>query len=236
MIASLLALTTGTVQQAPTQKVAEAVSYRSEKRFGEVAPEKGFNTCSFAFDGDCDDGGTGSHYSTCSFGTDSADCGDDSCAHRRDGDCDDGGPGSEFGLCALNTDRTDCFSRRGYGHVMVNSMCTNTCISSRDGDCDDGGWGSEYSLCHVGTDCRDCGSRSFNYLRAEADAIDQAQWPSLREQKTAKTLNQGRKMQKIAVIGGVTAVGVLLAVGILVKRRQQRPANAKVVPDAPTMM
>lgn len=34
------------------------------------------NTCHFAFDGLCDDGGPGSDYSCCALGTDCADCGD----------------------------------------------------------------------------------------------------------------------------------------------------------------
>ena len=33
------------------------------------------NTCPFAFDGDCDDGGRGSDYELCRLGTDCADCG-----------------------------------------------------------------------------------------------------------------------------------------------------------------
>jgi subtilisin-like proprotein convertase family protein len=33
------------------------------------------NTCGYASDGDCDDGGTGSAYSVCNLGTDCADCG-----------------------------------------------------------------------------------------------------------------------------------------------------------------
>ncbi len=33
------------------------------------------NTCEFAFDGDCDDGGPGSDFSSCELGTDCADCG-----------------------------------------------------------------------------------------------------------------------------------------------------------------
>ncbi|MEM6956302.1 MAG: hypothetical protein AAF645_11455 [Myxococcota bacterium] len=33
------------------------------------------NTCSFADDGDCDDGGPGSDFSVCDFGTDCGDCG-----------------------------------------------------------------------------------------------------------------------------------------------------------------
>ena len=37
------------------------------------------NTCRYARDGDCDDGGANAHYSVCGLGTDCADCG------RRDG-------------------------------------------------------------------------------------------------------------------------------------------------------
>lgn len=33
------------------------------------------NTCTYAFDGECDDGGWGSEYSLCSIGTDCGDCG-----------------------------------------------------------------------------------------------------------------------------------------------------------------
>lgn len=33
------------------------------------------NTCTYAYDGACDDGGSGSSYSVCSYGTDCADCG-----------------------------------------------------------------------------------------------------------------------------------------------------------------
>ena len=69
MLAALIALTTGTVQQAPANKGADATFYRSEKRFGIATPEKGRNTCSWAFDGSCDDGGTGSEYSMCAPGT-----------------------------------------------------------------------------------------------------------------------------------------------------------------------
>lgn len=34
------------------------------------------NTCPYAYDGTCDDGGTGSSYSLCDCGTDCADCGE----------------------------------------------------------------------------------------------------------------------------------------------------------------
>ncbi|MEZ4937796.1 MAG: hypothetical protein R2799_09415 [Crocinitomicaceae bacterium] len=33
------------------------------------------NSCTYAYDGVCDDGGSGSVYSVCDFGTDCSDCG-----------------------------------------------------------------------------------------------------------------------------------------------------------------
>lgn len=33
------------------------------------------NTCMYAFDGDCDDGGPGADFDLCSLGSDCADCG-----------------------------------------------------------------------------------------------------------------------------------------------------------------
>merc|ERR1719473_1869426 len=111
MLAALIALATGTVQQAPANKGSDATFYRSEKRFGIATPEKGRNTCSWAFDGSCDDGGTGSEYSMCAPGTDKADCGDNSCSAARDGDCDDGGWGAEYSVCSIGSDCADCGSR-----------------------------------------------------------------------------------------------------------------------------
>jgi len=79
------------------------------------------NTCMFAYDGECDDGGPDADWSVCDFGTDCADCGprelvtgglcDDTCYFAADGWCDDGGPGADFDLCALGTDCTDCGPR-----------------------------------------------------------------------------------------------------------------------------
>ena len=91
-------------------------------------------TCFYASDGDCDDGGPGSEYgTTCQYGTDCTDCGPrsprspspapqgriirctETCAllttWGRDGSCDDGGPGAEFGNCALGDDCSDCGPR-----------------------------------------------------------------------------------------------------------------------------
>ncbi|MBX3248350.1 MAG: hypothetical protein KF901_14315 [Myxococcales bacterium] len=125
------------------------------------------NTCTYAFDGDCDDGGPGADYSLCEYGTDCDDCGPrsgggslctDTCRHAFDGDCDDGGPGSDYSICDYGTDCGDC-GPRAPGGARSGELCTNTCRYAFDGDCDDGGWGSDFSLCDFGTDCADCGVR-----------------------------------------------------------------------------
>lgn len=90
------------------------------------------NTCEFAYDDFCDDGGPGSDYDDCALGTDCADC-----EPRTDGD-------------ATDDDGTD---------DEVGGGCTNTCDYAYDGVCDDGGAGSTYDDCGLGTDCADCGPR-----------------------------------------------------------------------------
>ena len=77
------------------------------------------NTCSFAFDGACDDGGPGASFDLCDYGTDCGDCGSrgdvvsctDTCSFAFDGACDDGGPGASFDLCDYGTDCSDSGSR-----------------------------------------------------------------------------------------------------------------------------
>ena len=84
------------------------------------------NTCRYANDNDCDDGGPGAEYAICDFATDCADCQrqqyqtfpppspptpfacTDTCVYASDSDCDDGGPGSEYAACSFATDCTDC--------------------------------------------------------------------------------------------------------------------------------
>ncbi len=135
------------------------------------------DTCFYAFDGDCDDGGPGADFDLCDYGTDCADCGPrppqedggstvlctDDCIWADDGWCDDGGPGADFDLCDLGTDCTDCGPRHvddsGDGSGSGGELCTNTCPWAYDGDCDDGGPGADYDLCDLGTDCADCGPR-----------------------------------------------------------------------------
>lgn len=80
------------------------------------------DSCLFALDGMCDDGGPGSITSLCLLGTDCFDCGPrsggggggtctDTCPFAADGECDDGGPGSLYSLCDLGTDCLDCGPR-----------------------------------------------------------------------------------------------------------------------------
>ena len=83
------------------------------------------NTCQWAFDNECDDGGPGSLYSICAFGTDCGDCGPrtgtappppngacaNTCQWAFDGECDDGGPGSLYSICSLGSDCADCGPR-----------------------------------------------------------------------------------------------------------------------------
>ncbi len=83
------------------------------------------DTCQFAGDGECDDGGPGADYAVCDYGTDCTDCGArdartapvggelclNSCRFAFDGECDDGGPGSQYSECGIGTDCADCGPR-----------------------------------------------------------------------------------------------------------------------------
>lgn len=76
------------------------------------------NTCQYANDNDCDDGGENSLTGLCAFGTDCNDCGrrtavscTNTCQYARDGECDDGGNASLHAVCPLGTDCADCGSR-----------------------------------------------------------------------------------------------------------------------------
>ncbi|KAJ1457035.1 hypothetical protein M885DRAFT_563297, partial [Pelagophyceae sp. CCMP2097] len=78
------------------------------------------NTCSFADDGECDDGEPGAAFANCACGSDCNDCGmrascdgncDNSCVFASDGECDDGEPGAQFRDCACGTDCDDCGTR-----------------------------------------------------------------------------------------------------------------------------
>jgi hypothetical protein len=119
------------------------------------------DTCRYAKNGTCDDGGPNSDTIYCSLGTDCTDCKAartggtslcfDSCATKTNGKCEDGGPGSLAKTCEYGSDCTDCKPRLG--------LCSNDCYWAYDDSCDDGGPGSAYSDCAPGTDCADCGVR-----------------------------------------------------------------------------
>jgi len=135
------------------------------------------DSCVYADDNVCDDGGAGSSFDVCAAGTDFSDCGfrtgdecegggdtcanDDSCTYANDGACDDGGEGSSFDVCTIGTDVSDCGFRSGSDCSGDASECANddSCTWSSDGFCDDGGEGSSFSLCTLGTDITDCGFR-----------------------------------------------------------------------------
>jgi hypothetical protein len=76
------------------------------------------NTCQYAFDGDCDDGGPNSDYSLCDCGTDCADCGE---REVSDNDCLGGGASSSSGGGVPNEtlnvrfSRPDMFNPPSYG-------------------------------------------------------------------------------------------------------------------------
>ena len=68
------------------------------------------NTCSYNFDGECDDGSERAKHSHCALGTDCADCGAclNTCPDANDGFCDDGGEAAHYSLCNYGTDCGDC--------------------------------------------------------------------------------------------------------------------------------
>lgn len=141
----------------------------SRAPLGETATPGCSDTCRWANDGACDDGGEGADYSVCERGTDCGDCGpraaaaapepdaprcDDSCAYAYDGACDDGSQGGTA-YCDLGTDCYDCSATSG----APAATCDDSCTYAGDGVCDDGGAGSAYDVCPYGTDCSDCGAR-----------------------------------------------------------------------------
>lgn len=132
--------------------------------------------CYYAYDGECDDGGSGADYDVCEYGTDCGDCGprpsdpnapppdeglcDDSCIYAGDGQCDDGGPDADFDVCIYGSDCFDCGPRDPDGGDFIGEgICFDYCEYAADGECDDGGEGADSFLCEYGSDCADCGAR-----------------------------------------------------------------------------
>jgi len=133
------------------------------------------DTCDFAYDGECGDGGPGSTWDVCEYGTDCSDCGPrtlhdcdtdgsvcrDTCPFAGDGQCDDGGTDALTDLCICGTDCLDCGSRTLDDCGPDSLVCDDTCDSAYDGECDDGGFCSDWDECACGTDCFDCGPRTL---------------------------------------------------------------------------
>ena len=88
-------------------------------------------SCWYANDNECDDGGLGFEFTACPLGSDCTDCGI----------------------------RTYVAPPPPAITSLVN-LCAEACNFAADGDCDDGGSGSEFSSCTSGSDCTDCGPRT----------------------------------------------------------------------------
>ncbi|RAL23701.1 hypothetical protein DL240_05960 [Lujinxingia litoralis] len=111
------------------------------------------NTCQFANDGECDDGGPGAQYGDCDLGTDCTDCGaraadpepepepdpepicTNTCQHANDGECDDGGPGASYNVCTYGTDCGDCGEREGLRNCNANADCAEGLLCNATGQC-----------------------------------------------------------------------------------------------------
>ncbi len=120
---------------------------------GDILVPGCINTCEFARDGTCDDGGPDSETSFCPVGTDCADCGprdesdyenepgcNNTCAFNFDGICDDSAPDAATGNCDFGTDCADC-GRRDIDEPPPSceddGICNEECsIDDRDPDCD----------------------------------------------------------------------------------------------------
>lgn len=110
------------------------------------------NTCRYAYDGDCDDGGPNADYSLCALGTDCADCGvryssGSGSGSGSSGSSDGGtGGGGSTSECTFNS---SCPSR----HVCRSGRCVRVeCTSSSHcGSC---------SRCSDNV-CRACGSGPY---------------------------------------------------------------------------
>ena len=107
-----------------------------------LVPSLCSNTCNYASDGECDDGGPGAEYGICAYGT----------------ECEDCGP-RIFSPPAPPPLKVPLPSPPPTPPTVPG--CLNTCNYASDGDCDDGGPGAEYGVCAYGTECEDCGPRSF---------------------------------------------------------------------------
>lgn len=90
------------------------------------------NTCEYADDGDCDDGGPGSDFSICAFGSDCNDCGPrtgEAPPPSEDGDGGEGEPPAETWACAyVHHSRTAC---PGYpSDILESERCVDVTAAS----------------------------------------------------------------------------------------------------------
>ena len=119
------------------------------------------SSCPHLNDGDCDDGGLGSHYGFCEYATDCSDCG-----IRPPADV------SPVVSPPLVAPPSLVVSPRPLpppspSPLPPPSLFEGECVDDPagcdhldDGDCDDGGPGSDYNICSWASDCTDCGPRS----------------------------------------------------------------------------
>ena len=77
------------------------------------------NTCEWARDGECDDGGEGSDYSVCDYGTDCSDCG----SRPVNGTEQVGRCGPEIDQCASSRDHCWSVSRPEFYPSCVRTYC-----------------------------------------------------------------------------------------------------------------
>lgn len=107
------------------------------------------DSCAYARNNVCDDGGPNSAYADCAYGTDCADCGPRT----------PGGASSSASHPSSNGASTSSSAVNSSSSGTLNTLCLDTCPYYADGMCDDGGTGSEHADCDLGTDCTDCGPR-----------------------------------------------------------------------------
>ena len=119
------------------------------------------NTCRYANDGECDDGGPGSLYDVCAFGTDCGDCGPraDPSAPAPPEDDPDKDPPPPLPEEPPPSEDPPPPSEDPMDPPPSGGACSNDCPWAFDGECDDGGRGSMCRLCALGSDCADCGAR-----------------------------------------------------------------------------
>ena len=122
-------------------------------------PDHCVETCVYASDGDCDDGGPGAEYSLCAYGTDCINCGPRLRVHTPMPPPLPPPPAPPQLPPEPSPPPLPPTPPTPPAQPPLPTVCTSSCIHLSDNDCDDGGPGSHYALCAFGTDCEDCGPR-----------------------------------------------------------------------------